>query len=82
MSCCVLDGHFRPSMPLFCTGVHPRWFCSSLYTHPGLFFVLFGISPSPRELRVFYVLFWRPAGTSGVFMYCFGALRELPGKET
>ena len=66
VSFCVFEGHFRPRMPRFCTGVHPRWFCSSPYTRPCLFFALFCIFPSPL-----------PAGTSGVFMYCFGGLREL-----
>jgi hypothetical protein len=61
-----LDGHFRPRLPLFCTGVHPRWFCSSLCT-----------LHTPMPLFCTFLLFPLPAGTSGVSMYCFGGLREL-----
>jgi hypothetical protein len=74
---CVLDGHFRSLMPLYCTNVHPRWFRPSLYTHPCPFFVLFNICPSPRELRACGPVVPGAAGTSGVLMCCLGTLREL-----
>ena len=42
-------------------------------------FALFCTFPSPRELRACGPVVSGAAGTSGVFMYCFGTLRELPG---
>jgi hypothetical protein len=53
-----------------------------LFTHTHASFLhFFAFSPPRGNFGCFHVLFWRPAGTSGVFMYCFGGLRELPEKE-
>jgi hypothetical protein len=53
-----------------------------LFTHTHASFLhFFAFSPPRGTFGCFHELLWRPAGPSGVFMCCFGGLRELPEQE-
>ena len=64
----------------FISCVHPRWFNPPLRTNASFlhFFTFFSLAGT----SVCDPVVSGAAGTSGVFMYCFGTLRELPGKNS
>jgi hypothetical protein len=59
----------------------PPEHASFLHWRSPALVLFFSLHP-PRPLFCTFWHFPLPAGTSGVFMYCFGGLRELPGKKT